>query len=284
MIEPTFIAIQGGRSMIGGIHGYPEERPQVEVEVATFHLDRFAVSNAMFAAFVEATGHVTTAEKVPDRDIHADMPDEFFVAGSLVFTMTAGPVPLDDPRRWWRFVPGADWRHPEGPGSDIAGRRDHPVVHVSHEDARACAAFFGARLPTEAEWEHAARGGAVTRYPWGDEPEPEGEPMANIWRGDFPWRHECFSGPPFTMPVDSFGPDRFGLCNMIGNVWEWTDTPFARNHRSAPQSAEVFVTKGGSHLCASSYCQRYRPQARMAQARTATFSHLGFRCASLCDR
>ncbi|MEZ5845336.1 MAG: SUMF1/EgtB/PvdO family nonheme iron enzyme [Geminicoccaceae bacterium] len=275
----ALITISGGRSVIGCTHGYPEERPRMEVDIASFRLDRFAVSNTAFAAFVDATGHVTTAEKVPDRDLHPNMPDAFFAAGSLVFVMTPAPVALDDPGRWWHFVPGANWRHPEGPGSDLGGRWDHPVVHVSLDDARAYAAFIGARLPGEAEWEHAARAGATTRFPWGGELEPGGRPAANVWRGDFPWRHERCAGPPFTMPVDAFAPNAFGLCNMIGNVWEWTDTPFAGNHRAAPDHAELYVTKGGSHLCAASYCQRYRPEARMAQARSATFSHLGFRCA-----
>ena len=269
--EPM-IAIPAGRYRIGSDVHYPEERPARAVEVAAFRIDPTPVTNEAFARFVAATGHVTAAETAQP-------------AGSAVFVMTDGPVDLRDPSNWWRFVTGATWREPEGPGSSIAGRDRHPVVHVGFDDALAFARWSGKRLPTEAEWEVAARGGlADAEYAWGDELAPGGHLMANVWSGAFPW-YFARQGRPGTTPVGSFPANGYGLFDMIGNVWEWTASaahPPGTCSCAPPREAGAafVVLKGGSFLCAAEYCARYRPAARIPLTRDSTTMHVGFRCAS----
>lgn len=240
------------------------------MHVEAFLIDRAPVTNERFARFVAATGHVTDAERPLEC---ADVEP-----GSLVFSPPLAAVPLDDWRAWWRWVPGANWRRPEGPGSDLGGRALHPVVHVSHDDARAFADWAGGRLPTADEWERAASDGADTEYAWGVDLSPGGAIMANTWQGDFPWRNDGASGWHGTSPVGSFPASRLGLVDMIGNVWEWTSTPAAGSCCTGGAQVGI-VTKGGSHLCAPEYCRRYRPAALSVQERTAATSHLGFRIA-----
>jgi formylglycine-generating enzyme required for sulfatase activity len=278
------VLVPGGPTTIGSEDHYPEERPVRRVEVADLWVDEHPVTNAEFRRFVADTGHVTFAE-LPPEPVPGERPDDL-VPGSLVFTPPPGPVPLDDWRRWWDWVRGADWRHPGGPATTLHGREKHPVVHVARADAEAYAAWAGKRLATEAEWEHAARGGSATTYPWGDELEPRGRPMANTFRGDFPWRHEDPRGAG-TSAVGSYAPNGYGLVDMIGNVWEWTASSWTDDHTPptccAPAALSIDteargVTKGGSHLCAPSYCRRYRPAARQGQALASSTGHLGFRC------
>jgi formylglycine-generating enzyme required for sulfatase activity len=227
---------------------------------------------------VSATGHVTVAERVPDpRDYPARDP-ALLVPGSLVFRRPRGRVSLEDPRAWWEFVPGAGWRHPEGPGSDVETRAHHPVTHVAHEDAAAYAAWAGQALPTEAEWELAARGGLEgARYAWGDEPFPGGRPMANTWQGNFPWENLLIDGYEGTSPWSAFPPNGYGLYDMTGNVWEWTCDSYDRP-TGEEDSFPRHVIKGGSHLCAPNYSLRYRPAARQGETIDTSASHIGFRC------
>ena len=262
---------------------YPDEAPSRSVSVDGFWIDPFQVTNRRYAAFVEATAYVTVAERPLDPADFPGAPAENLVPGSLVFTRTRGPVDLRHINQWWTWTPGASWRAPEGPGSVTAGRDDHPVVHVAYEDAAAYAAWAGGALPTEAQWELAARGGLDgAAYVWGDQPEPEGARLANYWHGDFPWR----PGPGYgtTAPVGSFEPNGFGLYDMAGNVWEWTadwygGSEAASRDPSQPQFAiPRKVLKGGSFLCADSYCLRYRPAARRPQMIDTGMSHVGFRC------
>ena len=295
------VRIPGGEFLMGSDCHYPEEGPARRVSVARFSIDRHQVTNARYAEFVAATGHVTVAERALDPVEFPDAPPENLVAGSMVFARTAGPVDLRHLNLWWTWTPGASWRHPEGPHSDLAGREQHPVVHVASEDAEAYAAWAGLALPTEAEWELAARGGIEgATYTWGDEPEGRGQPLANHWWGDFPYRAEPGFGA--TTPVGAFPPNGFGLYDMAGNVWEWT-TDWYRDDRfadSAPccvprdplggtpeESLDPHqpqfriprrVVKGGSFLCADSYCMRYRPAARRPQMIDTGMSHIGFRC------
>lgn len=271
------VEIPGGRYRVGSDDHYPEERPERAVAIASFRIERTPVTNDAFAAFVAATGYVTVAER-------ADPP------GSAAFVMSDRPVDLHDPSNWWRFRPGASWRAPGGPDADIAGRGDHPVVHVALADAHAYAAWCGRRLPTEHEWEVAARADSTGPYGWGTDFTPDGKLMANIWTGSFPW-YFARDGGPGTTAVGSFPPNAYGLQDMIGNVWEWTSSPFARPHTCgcAPagtgasahaRPGDLITLKGGSFLCASEYCARYRPAARIGLTPDSTTAHIGFRCAA----
>jgi sulfatase modifying factor 1 len=299
------VDLPGDTFTMGSDDHYPEEAPTHPVRVGPFAIDATAVTNAEFAAFVEATGYVTVAERDLDPADYPDAPTENLRAGSMVFTPTRGPVDLRHLSQWWRWKPGACWRHPQGPTSSVDARLDHPVVHVAHEDALAYATWVEASLPSEAEWEYAARGGLDgATYTWGDEPRPGGRIMANTWDGpDFPWRSTGESGFQRTAPVGSFPPNGFGLHDMAGNVWEWTDDWWTTTHPDAagspccapenPRGGDLEqsydpaqpqfrigrkVIKGGSHLCADSYCLRYRPAARRPQMIDTGMSHLGFRC------
>jgi formylglycine-generating enzyme len=300
------VALPGGTFSMGSDRHYAEEAPVHQVAVDAFALDRHEVTNRDFAAFADATGYVTVAEVPPDPADFPGAPPENLVAGSLVFTPTAGPVDLRHLSLWWTWTPGASWRHPEGPGSHVEGRWDHPVVHVAFADVEAFAAWAGARLPTEAEWEYAARGGLDgAAFTWGDDPRPAGRVMANTWDGpDFPWRSTGESGFERTAPVGSFPANGFGFFDMAGNVWEWTSDWWTSRHPDDadrpccvphnPRGGDLDgsldphqpqfpvprkVIKGGSHLCADTYCLRYRPAARRPQMIDTGTSHLGFRLA-----
>src|SRR5262245_10633257 len=279
------VEIPGGTFRMGSDRFYPEERPVREASVDGFWIDRHPVTVAEFRRFVKATGHVTWAELPPEQEDYPDADPEQLVPGSLVFRKTAGPVDLRDFGNWWSWTPGAEWRHPEGPDSNVGGRELHPVTHVSHGDAAAYAAWAGKSLPTEAEWEFAARGGldgAV--FTWGDEHTPKGRTMANTWQGEFPWQNLRTDGYERTSPVKTFPPNGYGLFDMAGNVWEWTEDSFEIQSLSpccAPSRSERYprrVIKGGSHLCAPNYCLRYRPAARQSETIDTTTSHIGFRC------
>ena len=295
--------VPGQTYTMGSDRHYPEESPAHPVAVDGFWLEAHQVTNAQFAAFVDATGYVTVAERPLDPADFPGAPVENLQPGSMVFTKTAGPVDLRHLSLWWTWTPGASWRHPEGPRSSLIDREDHPVVHVAYEDAEAYAAWAGRELPSEAEWELAARGGLdQATYTWGDEPETNGERLANYWHGDFPWRPDPSYGR--TSVVGSFPANYYGLFDMAGNVWEWTSDWYAtragmpvdmapccapRNPRGPAVEASYDprqpqfrvprkVIKGGSFLCADSYCLRYRPSARRPQMIDTGMSHLGFRC------
>ena len=280
------VFVPGGSFVMGSLDFYPEERPLHETSVPDAWFDEHPVTNAQFRRFVRDTGHVTVAETAPNADDFPGADPELLVAGSQLFVGTPGPVPLDDWQRWWAWQPGADWRHPEGPGSSLNGRE---------LDAVAYAGWAGKTLPTEAAWERAARGGlGQARYPWGDDFMPGGKAMANTWHGRFPYENLSPHGFVRTSPVKRFPPNGFGLFDVVGNVWEWTNSPWTASHEksypgdvqrasccapAAPLTeGDQRVTKGGSHLCAPSYCHRYRPAARQAHAVRSTTGHLGFRC------
>ena len=269
--------------------------PVHEVALDGFWLDRTEVTNREFARFVAATRYVTVAERRPDPADFPGVPAEKLVPGSLVFTPPAGEVSLDDPFIWWRYVPGADWRHPEGPSTSIEGKDDYPVVQVCWDDAMAYARWAGKRLPSEAEWEYAARGGNErARYVWGDELRPDGKWQANIWQGRFPDRSDPEDGFARTAPVRSFPANGYGLFDMSGNVWEWCADWYrpgypaepVRNPKGPPTSDDPDepgmpkrVQRGGSFLCNDQYCTRYLPAARGKGAVDSGASHVGFRCA-----
>jgi formylglycine-generating enzyme len=287
-VPKDMVAVPAGRFVMGSDSHYPEERPAHEEHVGGFLIDEHPVTNAEFRRFVKDTGHRTTAESEPNPESFPEADPADLVPGSLVFRPTAGPVPLDDWRRWWHWTPGANWRSPDGPGSNVGGRERHPVVHVSYEDALAYARWAGKDLPTEVEWEYAARAGRPpTVYAWGEEFMPRGKVMANTWHGQFPWQNLDTPGKDRTTPVGRFSPNDWGLVDMIGNVWEWTTAPWTEGHTtggtcctptSLLREEDRRVMKGGSHLCAAAYCLRYRPPARQGQAVRSSTSHLGFRC------
>lgn len=301
--HPDMEWIPGGTFLMGSDVHYPEEAPAHPVTVSGFWMDRFTVTNKRFQRFVEATKYLTVAERPLNPADYPGAAPNTLVPGSMVFSRPAHPVPLDDWKRWWRYVPGACWRHPEGPCSNLKGRGSHPVVHVAYEDVEAFAAWCGKEIATEAEWERAARGGLESKtYCWGENFTPGGRYMANTWQGAFPTHHEALDGFEGTAPVGSFPPNGYGLHDMAGNVWEWTADHFASRHpapaaksccipvnprrRNAAESLDPAqphiltprrVLKGGSHLCAPNYCLRYRPAARSPQHEDSGTSHIGFR-------
>jgi formylglycine-generating enzyme len=310
--------IEGGSFLMGCELFYPEERPAHDVSVEGFWIDRDPVTVRQFRRFVEETSYVTLAERPPDANEYPDAEPALLVPGSLVFQKPPRRVPLSDYREWWAYVPGACWRHPQGPGSDVRGRGRHPVVHVTYEDAQAYASWASKALPTEAEWELAARGGLKGKmFAWGDDPRPGGWLMANTWQGEFPRQNLRANGYEGTSRVGAFPANGYGLYDMIGNVWEWTSDLYARHQptassgraasgggnegdsccgpgspragspglsrergRTAEPGAHIprRVIKGGSHLCAPNYCLRYRPAARQPQMVDTSMNHLGFRC------
>lgn len=283
------VDLPGGAFRMGSVDFYPEERPVHMQSVEPFAIDLHPVTTAQFAEFVTATGYLTVAERPLAPSDFPGVPAADLVPGALVFRPTAGPVNLRDWRQWWTWMPGASWRHPFGPDSSNEDRLDHPVVQVAYPDAAAYASWAGRRLPTEAQWEYAARAGSTAVYAWGDEARPGGRLMANTWQGRFPYRNDGALSWVGTSPVGAFPPNDFGLLDMIGNVWEWTTTPFTRQHdpgqRSAccppPPSGDPTVhqaLKGGSHLCAPEYCHRFRPAARSSQSQDSATTHIGFRC------
>jgi sulfatase modifying factor 1 len=298
--------IPEGTFRMGSAVHYPEESPVHRVSVGAFSVRLTTVTNQQYDEFVNATGYVTVAERPLDPADYPGAPIENLVPGSLVFTMSRGPVDLRHMSQWWTWTPGASWHQPEGPGSSVDVRQDHPVVHVAYEDAEAFAQWAGEDLPTEAEWEYAARGGADgAAFIWGDEAVPDGQYLANFWQGDFPWRNNAADGFAGTAPVGSYPPNEFGLYDMAGNVWEWTTDWYADGHPDdadkpccvptdprGPSMESSFdpgqpqfaiprrVIKGGSFLCADNYCQRYRPAARRPQMIDTGMSHVGFRTVS----
>lgn len=327
-MHDDMMRIPAGEFRMGSEGYYPEEGPVFMTRVDEFLIDRQPVTNGQFRSFVEATGFATVAERGLDAEEFPQLSEADRAPGSLVFHETDGPVDLRNWRAWWGWVPGADWQHPFGPDSSIEGKDDHPVVQVCYTDAAAYAAWAGKRLPTEQEWERAARGeldGAD--FAWGYDMMPAGELRANTWQGRFPYENMGARGWKGTSPVGLFAPNGYDLVDMIGNVWEWTSSRFTASHREAaleasipaplgrsllstaaadtsagdgcgcgcgpesarqitasptsalPDSSISHVTKGGSHLCAPEYCQRYRPAARSPQTEDSATTHLGFRCA-----
>jgi formylglycine-generating enzyme len=302
--EPSsdMIRIPGGTFRMGSDDHYPEEAPAHEVRVDGFWMDPTTVTNRDFARFVDETGYVTLAEKPARAGDYPGAKRELLAPSSVMFKKARGPVDLTDHYNWWVYVRGANWRRPRGPASTIKGLERHPVVHVAFEDAQAYAQWAGKELPTEAEWEFAARGGLEgAEYCWGDEMIPNGKHMANTWQGEFPWQNKCEDGFEWTAPVASFPANGYGLHDMAGNVWEWTvdwyqeharidspcctiDNPRGGRREASfdPRQPQIEiprkVMKGGSYLCAPNYCRRYRPAARMPQPVDTSTCHLGFRC------
>ena len=307
--KPPFadmVWIPGGTFLMGSDHHYPEEAPAHTVTVDGCWMDTRTVTNTQFQRFVKETGYLTLSERVPNAADYPGAKPELLVPASVTFQKPPHRVDLSNHYNWWGYVPGANWRHPEGPASSLKGCANHPVVHVAYEDAQAYATWAGKELPTEAEWEFAARGGLDgAEFAWGDEFMPNGKFMANTWQGEFPWQNLLTDGYEGTAPVGSFPPNGYGLYDMAGNVWEWT-TDWYQEHGQLPHSCcasfnpkggdpeqsydpcvpEIKiprkVMKGGSFLCAPNYCRRYRPAARMPQPIDTSTCHLGFRCIVRC--
>ncbi len=301
-IDDDMISLPGGTFWMGSDEHYPEEGPARRVRVEGFRIDRTPVTNLAFARFVDATNYVTLAERAPDPALYPDADPALLAPGSSLFVRPGAHTEVKGPFDWWTFSLGTSWRRPWGPSSSLEGLDNHPVVHIAHEDAEAFARWAGKRLPTEAEWEFAARGGLDrSPYAWGEELAPGGKWLANYWRGPFPFDRGGSDGFERTTPVGHFPPNGFGLIDMIGNVWEWTSDWYAdlstrgaapspsccvpENPRGGteaesrdPSGFGRKVLKGGSHLCAANYCQRYRPAARYPQTVDTSTSHIGFRC------
>jgi formylglycine-generating enzyme len=307
---PDMVWIPGGTFGMGSDAHYPEERPAHRVTVDGFWMDRFPVTNGRFRKFVEATGHVTFAEIPPRAADYPGAKPDMLYAGSLVFVKPPGRVDRRNIGNWWQYIRGANWRHPYGPDSSIDGLDQHPAVHVTFGDAEAFARWEGKELPTEAEWEFAARGGLDgAAYAWGNEFIPNGKMLANTWQGEFPWQNFRTDGYEGTSPVDAFPSNGYGAHDMIGNVWEWTTDWYEPRHPAEatkacciprnprggrevesydPCQPEVRiprkVLKGGSHLCAPNYCRRYRPAARFPEPVDTSTCHVGFRCIARVSR
>jgi formylglycine-generating enzyme len=301
---PGMVYIPGGAFRMGSNAHYPEEAPAHRVAIDGFWIDAHPVRNADFARFVRASGYRTIAERPPDPAAFPGAPAQNLLPGSLVFRPTPAPVDLRHLSQWWLWTPGAHWRRPQGPGSTLADRMDHPVVHIAYADAAAYAAWAGKELPSEAQWEYAARGGLEgATYTWGKQLRPGGRWMAHWWHGQFPWQNTGEDGFTGTAPVASFPPNGYGLYDMAGNVWEWTSSWYTQRHPAQaakaccmprnPRGGTVEgsydaaqaqfriprrVVKGGSFLCADNYCRRYRPAARRPQMVDTGTSHIGFRC------
>ncbi|MEM6577799.1 MAG: formylglycine-generating enzyme family protein [Pseudomonadota bacterium] len=294
---PEFVRLEGGAFQMGSAEHYREEGPVRSVSVGAFEISRTEVTNDQFAAFVDATGYVTTAELGLSAEDYPDMPEDLLAPGSMVFAQPADPANLANAMAWWRYVAGASWRHPQGPGSSIEGLGAHPVVQVSPEDAEAYANWVGGRLPSEAEWEYAALGGADETVRWDEPFDPVSGWKANTWQGRFPdtdMEHDGYHG---TAPAASFEANGYGLHDLLGNVWEHVGDWWAPGHLpeasddpkgpseafsaqfSHPSVGAQRVVKGGSWLCAPSYCLRYRPSARQPSERGLGSNHIGFRVA-----
>jgi formylglycine-generating enzyme required for sulfatase activity len=292
--------LPGGTFRMGSDNHYPEEAPAHTVTVKEFWIDKYAVTNEQFDRFVQKTNYVTVAERIPRAEDYPGAKPEMLRPASVVFRKPERRVDLGNHYNWWSYIPGADWRHPEGPNTSICDRMQHPVVHIAHEDAEVFAKWIGKELPTEAEWEFAARGGLDgAPYAWGDEFTPDGRQMANTWQGEFPWQNLVADSYEGTAPVGQFPPNGYGLFDMIGNVWEWTTDWYSPHHpaqkaccggavarENREQSYDPAlpgikiprkVIKGGSFLCAPNYCRRYRPAARMAQPIDTSTCHVGMR-------
>src|SRR5262245_11217261 len=292
--------IPGGTFLMGSEKHYPEEAPAHRVTVGAFWMDQHAVTNADFRRFADSTHYVTFAERPANPADYPGALPELLEPSSVVFRKTEGPVDLRNHFNWWTYIRGADWKHPSGPQSDLKGLAKHPVVQVAWEDVEAYAKWAGKELPTEAEWEFAARGGLDgAEYVWGDEFTPGGKSMCNSWQGEFPWQNLRSDGFEGTAPAGSFPPNGYGLYEMAGNVWEWTTDWYQEHRRIEPSCCALDnprggkaeeswdqrqpqvkiprrVMKGGSYLCAPNYCRRYRPAARMAQPVDTATNHLGF--------
>ncbi len=304
--------IPAGTFIMGseGEQAEDHEAPEVEIAIDAFLMDVTEVSNSEFAKFIDATGYKTVAERaISWEEIQKELSpgtkkpaDSLLAAGSLVFTAPGGAVSFDDITQWWSWVVGADWKHPEGPGSTVKGKEDFPVVHVSLEDAQAYAKWAGKRLPTEAEWEYASLGGKGQKtFQWGEELTPSGAYLANFFQGEFPYQNTGADGHTGAAPIKTFEPNGYGLYNMIGNVWEWTSDYYRPDTKAQyaamsvsicrnpvgpvdsfdpndPYATDKRVIKGGSFLCSEQYCSNYRPSARMATSFDSGQNHLGFRC------
>jgi formylglycine-generating enzyme len=288
--DDDLVWVPAQTAIVGSDEHYPEEAPARPVSVDGFWIQRHQVTNAQFAAFVADTGYRTVAERPLNPESYPGAPPENLQPGSLVFQRTPGPVNLEHLSQWWVWTTGACWNHPRGPRSSVRNRDYHPVVHIAFEDAAAYADWAGRALPTEVEWEVAARGGMPhSAFTWGDEPEAPGQRLANYWHGEFPYLPDTGYGQ--AAPVGSFAPNGYGLYDMAGNVWEWTTDWYTDTHAIESCCAEESydpnqpqfkiprrVVKGGSFLCADSYCKRYRPAARRPQMVDTGTSHIGFRC------